>query len=205
MMSEADARTLGEAAIQRGTMTRAELDAGLAADFPPVAAADASTQPASAASDEPAPAAHPPADPLRVYELDPAFDRPATPEAYKLPQALSAELGPAEIRAAQTLCFQARLPQALASDLFATADAYESKNLGEADIAMLTQNTMAALHRQFGDQTAAKVAQAQRLAQEVAAVNPILLDLLASGLGSDQRFVTQMVMHADRLYGPKAA
>lgn len=104
-------------------------------------------------------------------------------------------------RAVQQLAWQARLPEPIAAELFSIADGYDGKGLSDEKIALLSKETMASLRLRFGAETDTKVAQAQRLIQQVGRANPVIFDLLGTGLGSDLRFVTQMVMHADRLYG----
>lgn len=209
-------RTMAKALLDAGKLTQREHDLMVAADLHSLSvasdfAADPTWQTADEATldeyldgHEANVAAKLPKgpDPLGKHELDPVWDRPSAPSEYKLPAAQSESLDVPTLKAIQQLAWQARLPQPVAKELFVIADNFMAKDdLTDDQIGLLTQNTMAQLRVRYGDQTDAKVAQGQRLIAEVAKVNPALLQLVGTGLGSDHRFVSYILAHADRLYG----
>ena len=245
-MNEAEARSLADYAVSRGTMTRAQADAGLAGA--PATAAEPTT-----------PAAAPPApesravrdlkamtdglvkngrlsradadkllaadvysietgdelgelgelglsktaDPLGETKLDPAFDRPSSPDLYRFPPLTSGNITPNELGAMRELAWQARVPASIAHEMAAVADTYAAKEMTEAEIALLTKRTMAEVNRRYGAETPAKVKLAERLVADVAKVNPAVLQLIGTGVGSDPVFVMQVIEHASRVYGGK--
>ena len=248
-MNEAEARSLADFAVARGTMTRAQADAGLASDAAPSPApAPTSATPAAA----PAPASRDveglkamtdalvksgrlsredankllaadvysietgdelaelgelglskTADPLGETKLDPAFDRPSSPDLYRFPPLTSGNITPTELGAMRELAWQARVPLPIAHEMAAVADTYAAREMTVAEIALLTKRTMADLNRRYGAETSAKVALAQRLVSEVSKVNPALEQLIGTGVGSDPVFVMQVIEHAARVYGGK--
>jgi hypothetical protein len=185
--------------VRTGAMTREQADRALAA-YLAAPLPEGSTAPAEAAA---APPAGPPADPLGSLTVDPVFDRPASPNAYQLPFSQAVDLTTDQMRQVQQLCFQARLPQALAVDLFTTADRYQAAPLSEEAHKLQAARTRVLLERQFGDQLPTKLAQADKLLAMVEKANPLMTALLESGLNSDPRFCLQVIQHAERLLGAR--
>lgn len=191
---EISIRAMADALVQHGALTREKADAMVEADLNELRTgieSDSSVVPGAA----------PPADPFAGSQLDPVFDRPATPDEYKFPQARSGEATPDSIRAVQELAWQARMPQPIAQQLFEMADNYMAQKLTPVDVELLKAQSWARLRHVWGEQTEAKVALAQRFIDKLHAANPRTLPLMDTGIGSDAGFVMQIVAHAERLYG----
>ena len=210
------ARAMADGLVKLGRLTRSQADRMLAADLKTLDGKDpAEMSPAEieATSDAEIDAwadgheakreASKPDDPLSKAKLDPLWDRPASPSDYRFPRVSSGDVSAGELKAMRDLAWSARLPQPIAQELFGIADTYASKQMTESQVEMLTRQTNVLLERRYGAETEAKVKLGQRLVAEIAKKNPALLSLLRTGVGSDPRFVTQVIEHATRVYGGK--
>ena len=146
------------------------------------------------------------ADPLGKLPLDDGLpDRPSHPADYKFPPASSKFDGPT-LQAVRDLAWQSRMPQSIATEVFTTADSYvhryvdSGRPLSDAEYDTLTRTTTAKVHTAYGADAPAKLDQARRFVTELVNVNPKLLDLIGTGLGSDFGFVCHVINAASRLY-----
>lgn len=139
------------------------------------------------------------ADPLGDLQLEPDFDRPATPAEYRFPPAKAEGASLESVRDAQRLAWQARMPVPIAMEMFKLADGYTGKPLDAGAIALLSATNHAKLERMWGEETQAKIELGRRFIAELQAVNPRVMPLMDTGLGSDLGFVLLLVAHAERV------
>lgn len=196
---------MADALVSSGAMTRAEVDAGMAADQIPVAEEGAGTA-APQPADEQKPASVP--DPLAGYEIDPAFAPPSSPDDYRFQTAVGHEIELDDIKAARQLFHTAKMPQGIAQQVFSEVERMHLENRGEelsdAKLEMLNAQTMVQLRQAWGDRTDEMLGHGRRLVSEIAKTNPSIREFLdITGAGSNPVVVRQIAEHAARLYSSK--
>jgi hypothetical protein len=208
MELDATASAMGQALVEQGIISQAELTAGLAAEQAEI---DAAAQPDGKALTPDKPAigngelsveALP--DPLGNFQLDPDFDRPAYWQDYKLQTSINQPLEISEAKEIQQMAHAARLPQGIAQHLFSTIERMGDQPMPSEKVEMLTRNTKVKLHETWGERTDEMVGYGRRLVDEVSRVHPKLRDVLElSGAGSDPVVVRQICEHAERIFNRK--
>jgi len=132
--------------------------------------------------------------------LPPEMSAPAQVAEYRLPNNTAIAPTFEERQLAGDAFLTANLPTTIAQSLFHRMSQVASQRLTPDQVELMSRETTAKMHLQYGDRADAMIAKARTLIQQVAVKHPGVIDALVnSGAGSDYMIVRQMAEHANRL------
>lgn len=199
-MDEQAISAMADALVERGVLTREQIDAGIAAehissDSGETAPTDGSTDPVQSATADPVP------DPLAGFEIDPAFAPPEDPNGYRF-QAME-PLEVEQVKHVNALFHAAKVPQVIAQQIYADVERLdkESAKLSDAEWKLMDQRCDVELRHAWGGRYDEMCGYFRRLVNDVAKVQPKIIPMLTETPASNSAvLIRQLAEHAERVY-----